>query len=123
MTDSEAIDPRANWSTLSQTGRDAAYDNNKAVANSPELIAARNATSAKVRALHSRTLDIAYGTGERTKFDLYPAKDGSAPCLVFLHGGYWRRNSREDFAMMIEGLAAHGWSVAIPAIRWHRKRV
>ncbi|HTO62075.1 MAG TPA: alpha/beta hydrolase [Bradyrhizobium sp.] len=114
MTVSEPNDPRLNWSTLSQTERDAAYDNNKAVANSPALIAARNATSARVRALHPGTLDIAYGTGEKTKFDLYPAHDRSAPCLVFLHGGYWQRNSREDFAMMIEGVAAHGWSVAIP---------
>ena len=113
MTDNEQ-DPRLNWSGLSQAERDAAYDNNKAVANSPALIAARNATSAKVRAMHPGTLDVAYGTGERTKIDLYPAQDRSAPCLVFLHGGYWQRNSREDFAMMIEGLAAHGWSVAIP---------
>src|SRR5439155_1054324 len=46
--------------------------------------------------------------------DLYPAADKSAPCLVFLHGGYWQRNSREVFAMLVEGVAAHGWSVAIP---------
>jgi arylformamidase len=114
MTDSEPKDPRLNWSALSQAERDATYDNNKAVADSAALIGARNAASAKVRVLHPSTLGIAYGTGERTKFDLYPAQDGSAPCLVFLHGGYWQRNSREDFAMMIEGLAAHGWSVAIP---------
>jgi arylformamidase len=113
MIVSEPKDPRLNWSALPQAERDAAYDNNKAVANSSALIAARNATSAKVRALH-RTLDVPYGPGERTKFDLYPAQDSSAPCLVFLHGGYWQRNSREDFAMMIEGLAAHRWSVAIP---------
>jgi hypothetical protein len=114
MTDSEPKDPRQDWSALSQAERDAAYDNNKAVADSPALVAARNAASAKVQALHPRTLDVPYGPGERTKFDLYPAQDRSAPCLVFLHGGYWQRNSREDFAMMIEGLAAHGWSVAIP---------
>jgi acetyl esterase/lipase len=34
--------------------------------------------------------------------------------LVFLHGGYWQRNSRELFAMLVEGVAVHGWSVAIP---------
>ena len=114
MTDSEPKDPRLVWDALSQSERDAAYDNNKAVANSPALIAARNAASAKLRAMHTNALDMPYGTSERTKFDLYPAKDRSSPCLVFLHGGYWQRNSREDFAMMIEGLAAHGWSVAIP---------
>ena len=55
-----------------------------------------------------------YGDRERTKIDLYPAADKTAPCLVFLHGGYWQRNSREVFAMLVEGVAAHGWSVAIP---------
>jgi arylformamidase len=106
--------PRSSWAALSQTERDAAYDNNKAVVNSPALIAARNEASAKYRAAHATALDIPYGTRERTKIDLYPARDGSAPCLVFIHGGYWQRNSRDVFAMLVEGMAAHGWSVAIP---------
>ena len=107
-------DPRLHWHMLSQVERDAAYDNNKAVANSAALIAARNEASAKLRAARAGALDIAYGRRERTKFDLYPAQRASAPCLVFLHGGYWQRNSREVFAMLVEGIAAHGWSVAIP---------
>jgi acetyl esterase/lipase len=114
MTHDEPKDPRLNWGMLSQAERDAAYDNNKAVANSPALIVARNEASARMRALRPAALDIAYGTRERNKVDLYPARDSSAPCLVFLHGGYWQRNSRQDFAMLVEGLAAHGWSVAIP---------
>jgi hypothetical protein len=80
MTDNEPNDPRLNWSAWSQAERDAACDNNKAVANSPTPIAARSATSAKALAMHPGTLDVAYGTGERTKFDLYPAEDRSAPC-------------------------------------------
>jgi arylformamidase len=107
-------DPRLNWAALSQAERDAAYDNNKAVANSPALIAVRNEASAKFRAAHTAALDIPYGKRERTKIDLYPARDKAAPCLVFIHGGYWQRNSRDVFAMLVEGMAAHGWSVAIP---------
>jgi arylformamidase len=110
----DSTDPRLHWPTLSQAERDSAYDNNKAVANSPALIAARNELSAKLRAAHSAALDIPYGRRERTKIDLYPAQDKSAPCLVFIHGGYWQRNSRDVFAMLVEGMAAHGWSVAIP---------
>jgi arylformamidase len=113
MTSSNPNDPRLNWAALSQAERDAAYDNNKAVANSPALIAARNEASAKFRAAHAAALDIAYGKRERTKIDLYPARDKSAPCLVFIHGGYWQRNSRDVFAMLVEGMAVHGWSVAI----------
>jgi len=34
--------------------------------------------------------------------------------LVFIHGGYWQMSRREDFAVFAEGVAAHGWSVAMP---------
>ena len=119
MTDSLAtkdrsLDPRLNWGALSQAERDAAYDNNAAVKNSAVLIAERNEASAALRASRKSFLDVPYGDRERTKIDLYPAADRTAPCLVFAHGGYWQRNSREVFAMLVEGVAAHGWSVAIP---------
>lgn len=106
-------DPRKQWTTLSQAERDAAYDNNKAVANSPALIEERNRASAALRASQRSVLDVPYGARERTKSDLYPAADKTAPCLVFIHGGYWQRNSRELFAMMAEGMSAHGWSVVL----------
>ena len=119
MTDISAtkdglFDPRLNWAALSQAERDAAYDNNAAVKNSAALIAERNQASEMLRASRNSFLDVPYGDRERTKIDLYPAVDKTAPCLVFLHGGYWQRNSRDVFAMLVEGVAAHGWSVAIP---------
>jgi acetyl esterase/lipase len=33
---------------------------------------------------------------------------------VFIHGGYWQRNSREGFSVLAEGVRAHGWSAALP---------
>ena len=113
-THDRPADPRDNWDHLSQSERDAAYDNNSAVKNSPELIAERNAASAQARATLKSALDLPYGPRERNRIDLYPAADPNAPCLVFIHGGYWQRNSRELFAMLVEGVATHGWSVAIP---------
>lgn len=119
MTDISAmkdkiLDPRSSWAALSQAERDAAYDNNAAVRNSAALIAERNQMSETLRASRSSFLDVPYGERERTKIDLYPAAEKTAPCLVFLHGGYWQRNSRDVFAMLVEGVATHGWSVAIP---------
>ncbi len=107
-------DPRLNWAALSQVERDAAYDNNAAVKNSATLIAERNQRSEALRGSRKSSLDIPYGARARAKIDLYPATDKAAPCLVFLHGGYWQRNSRDVFAMLVEGVSAHGWSVAIP---------
>lgn len=107
--------PQEAWGRLSQAERDAAYNNNAAVADSPAQIAARDAASAAFRAAHPEALDIPYGTAPRQKFDLYPAAAAGAPCLVFIHGGYWQRNSREQFAAYAEGPRAAGWSVAMPS--------
>jgi arylformamidase len=106
--------PQAIWATLDQAQRNAAYDNNAAVANSASLIEARNAASATYRKAHPGALDIPYAPRARTAFDLYPAPDPKAPCLVFIHGGYWLRNSRELFAAYAEGLSLVGWSIAAP---------
>ncbi|HQT62893.1 MAG TPA: alpha/beta hydrolase [Acidocella sp.] len=99
---------------LTQAQRDRAYNNAAAVANSAQLVKDRNEKSALYRAAHTGHLDLPYGTAERAKWDLYPSKSPAAPCLVFIHGGYWQMNRREDFAIFAEGLAAHGWSVAMP---------
>ena len=59
-------------------------------------------------------LDLTYAAGERTKWDLYPAADPMAPCMVHIHGGYWQRGSKESFACLAQGALAHGWSAALP---------
>jgi acetyl esterase/lipase len=101
------------WATMSQAARDAAYNNNLAVANSAELIARRNAAAAAFRKAHPASLDVPYGSAPRQKWDLFAAREPTAPCLVFIHGGYWQRNTREDFAAFAEGVMAHGWSAAM----------
>jgi acetyl esterase/lipase len=102
------------WAGATRDQRDAAYDNTRAVADSAALIAARNAASAAFRAAHPGHLDLPYAPVERTKWDLFPAAAADAPCLVFIHGGYWQRNRREDFCVLAEGALARGWSVGFP---------
>jgi acetyl esterase/lipase len=102
------------WGAMSRTARHAAYDNGAAVANSAALNQERREASAIYRAAHAKALDLPYGAGERNKWDLYPGAEAGAPCFVFIHGGYWQMNDREGFACIAEGLAAHGWSVALP---------
>ena len=114
LDDPTPPDARRDWDRLDQDARDACYDNNRAVADSAQQVAERNAASVAYRAAHGSALDIPYAGGERTKVDLYPAKDVGAPSLVFVHGGYWQRNAREDFACFAQGLNAAGWSVAMP---------
>jgi acetyl esterase/lipase len=115
LVDQQSV--RARWASLSRAERDAAYDNSGAVADVAVHREARTIASAAYRAAHPAGLDIAYGTNDRHKWDLFPAAKPSAPCLVFIHGGYWQMNSRESFAALAEGVAAHGWSVAFPGYR------
>ncbi len=102
------------WELLSQEARDLAYNNNAAVPESARLNEARIAASARLRETARAALDIPYGPAERMRWDLFPADAKDAPCLVFIHGGYWQRNRREDFCSLAEGLRAHGWAAALP---------
>jgi acetyl esterase/lipase len=102
-----------NWGMLSQAERDAAYNNTEAVKNSAALNEARIALSAEFRRAHPGHLDLKYGPRERNTWDLFPARDPNAPCLVFIHGGYWQRNKAAEFASLVGGVHAHGWAGAL----------
>ena len=102
------------WGMMTGAERDAAYNNTDAVKDSAELNEARIKASAAFRQAHPQHLDLRYGPRERNSWDLFPAADPNAPCLVFIHGGYWQRNSKDQFASLIAGPCAHGWAAALP---------
>ena len=70
--------------------------------------------SATLRADRATELDVPYGPLPRNRIDLFPAARPDAPLLVFIHGGYWQRNAKEDFACMAAGPLARGMAVALP---------
>jgi acetyl esterase/lipase len=106
--------PHGEWAYMTREERDASYNNVAHSANSAGVQAARAAASAVFRARHPNRLDIPYGDTDRTKWDLFPAAEPTSPCLVFIHGGYWQRGSRDVVSIMAEGLRALGWSCACP---------
>lgn len=99
---------------VEQAFLDRSYNNGLAVPAWSEVFAAMTAESALLRDRYRDTMDLPYGGGERQKIDVFPGARPDAPCLVFFHGGYWQRNSRDMFAVLGQGVAAHGWSFAIP---------
>ena len=102
------------WGLLTQGERDARYNNSAAVADSAAYMAEMLAASEARRRDAPARLGLPYGTAERNKVDLFPATDLAAPCLVFIHGGYWQRNGREGSAVLGDGVRAHGWALAMP---------
>lgn len=105
-----------NWESMSPQARNLAYNNVEAVGAETARRKAEEwlAMSTPLRASSPMHLDLPYATGARTKWDLYPAADEQAPCLIHLHGGYWQRGSKETFACLASGLQSHGWAAALP---------
>ena len=104
------------WETMSLEDRNLAFNNVAHV--TPEFAQKKTeewtAATRKLREQRPQHLNLAYGPGERNKWDLYPASDPKAPCLVHIHGGYWQRGSKETFGCLSEGALARGWSAALP---------
>jgi acetyl esterase/lipase len=102
------------WDQADQAARDRAFSNAKSIPDSPAIIEERNVASAAFRSARPDKLNLPYGSGERCAWDLYPGSEPGAPCLVFIHGGYWQNGRREDYAVFAEGALALGWSAALP---------
>jgi len=96
------------WETMSLDERNLAFNN--VVQVTPAFAAKKTeewtVATAKLREQHPQHLNLAYGPKERNKWDIYPASNPKAPCLVHIHGGYWQRGSKETFGCLIEGAAA-----------------
>lgn len=61
-------------------------------------------------------LDIAYGEEQAQKLDMFPARrarQGGAPLLVFIHGGYWRALDKSDFSYLAPAFTRAGAAVAV----------
>ena len=98
---------------MDRAALDAAYNNSAAVADSGRWLEQWRGRSDAVRAMPGVRLDVAYGPKERTRLDYFSAGAPGAPLFVFLHGGYWQRNSKDMFAFVAEGPRMHGIDVAI----------
>jgi arylformamidase len=100
------------WERMSDTAREAAFDNVQACPDHAERWATQLAASAAFRESRQALLDLPYGPRPRNCWDLFPATSATAPCIAFIHGGYWQKNDRRDFASIAEGLVSKGWAAA-----------
>ncbi len=95
---------------------DAQYNNRAMVPDHPAIMAGWVRDAAAYRAGRpDARLDQAYGTGERHRYDLFPAPAprAGAPILLFIHGGYWQALDKTSFSHMAAGANAHGLDVAV----------
>ena len=92
---------------------DAGYNNGAAVPERDAIIADWRKRSERLRSRHPGHLDLPYGDSPRERVDLFLAADPKAPTLVFIHGGYWQMNDKEDYAFIGEGTLPHGVNLAL----------
>jgi arylformamidase len=91
------------------------YNNRARVPEHPALQARWASASAVMRQTTGASLDRAYGSRPRQKFDLFTPQGlgTSAPLVVYIHGGYWQRGERTDNAFVARELVARGVAVAV----------
>lgn len=59
--------------------------------------------------------DLPYGYSVSERLDIFPTKKANfpAPLLIFIHGGYWHSQSKEDAALMAKVYTDAGVAVAV----------
>ncbi len=102
------------WRGFTRAALDAAYNNGAAVPDSAARIAGWATRSAATRLRPGTMRDLPYAPRPRTRIDIFRTDAAAPPLLVWFHGGYWQRNSKEVFAWLAEGPLARGMDVAMP---------
>ena len=67
--------------------------------------------SARARQRFAGKLDLQYGPTRAEVLDVYPAETVDAPIHLFIHGGYWRRLSKNESCFMVETFVPAGATV------------
>ena len=94
---------------------EAEYNNRRRVPEHVEINARWQAASAAYRKTARADLDVPYGPGERHRYDFYRSGGEGAPLVVYIHGGYWQRGDRSDYAFLARALNERGMDAALPS--------
>jgi len=89
------------------------YNNRAMIPEFAQILARWQTRAQQTRTQHSDMRTLRYGAHEREQLDLFPAGIADAPLLVFIHGGYWRSLSKDDFSWVAPPFTAQGVSVAV----------
>jgi arylformamidase len=94
---------------------EAEYNNRRRVPESSAIALRWQAASAAYARSADAEHDQPYGQGERQRYDLFRARRPRPALIVYIHGGYWQRGDRKDYAFVAEAFNAAGIDVALPS--------
>lgn len=98
---------------MDRAALDDAYSNGKYVPGLDRIVQRWVADSAALRARLPGGRDIAYGKSGRETLDLFTGPATAAPVLVFIHGGYWQSQVKENFSFVAGGPVQAGFQVVV----------
>ena len=78
-----------------------------------ELLASWSEQSRLIRRTTQCFLNIAYGTSQREKLDLFLVAEVNNPILIYLHGGYWQRGNKDIYSFLAQPFVCQNINVAI----------
>jgi arylformamidase len=101
------------WGDYDQAALDTAYDAMGSVADFDGYLTAYDTNSARARELFASAREVAYGPHRDQRLDVFRATDQATPAPVnlFIHGGYWRRLTKDESGFPALGLAPAGATV------------
>jgi len=101
------------YGTYTQEQLDGQYDTSLPVGgNSAPYLERFTRESERAREAFAHEANLRYGDHERETIDYFPAAPG-APLFVWVHGGYWRRLSKDANTFVAEMPARAGAAVAL----------
>tara|TARA_B100002003_G_scaffold239984_1_gene259975 strand:+ start:199 stop:1086 length:888 start_codon:yes stop_codon:yes gene_type:complete len=99
-----------------QAGLDAEYDNRAKVPEASDLIERYAENSQAWRRQQTGQLNIPFGPGADEVLDLFPSRNGGtgpAPIQAFIHGGYWKSLSKDEFSYVARAFTPKGCATAV----------
>jgi arylformamidase len=93
---------------------EAQYNPRLLVPDAARIYASWPQDSARVRDELPHEANVAYGPHPREIMDVFHAKDARG-ALIFIHGGYWRMFSKDEYSFIAEGPVKAGITVAMPS--------
>lgn len=107
--------PAPIWASLSPEEHEFQYNPQKAFPDFARHGVARAPLNEKVRRELKTHLDVRYGGHKLHTLDIFPAVSGigKSPVHIFLHGGYWRAQDKQNFSFVAGTLVPLGITTVV----------
>ena len=96
-----------------QAALDAQYEQRSLVPDVSPYFSQWREASDRVKVEYDLMGNLAYGSGERERIDLFPVDGTDSALALFFHGGAWRRLSKDEFLYPAPVFLDHGIAFAV----------